>query len=281
MKKNNYDIIVVGGGHAGIEAALAAARLGGDTLFLTSSIDTIGQMSCNPSIGGLAKGNLVKDIDCLGGQMARCIDRTGTQFRILNRKKGAAVQSSRAQADKKLYREDMLQSVLTQSKLTVFQSTVRSFIIGGVHPNLEVQGVITHIGFEFYAARVVFAPGTFLSGRITVGTDYFDGGRFTDPASLAISAQLISLGFIQRRFRTGTPARLKLDTINFNGLEKIESDEPIKPFSFETEKITLPQEPCFVSYTNENTHAVVRDGMPRGNRYNGTMSSIGARYCPS
>jgi tRNA uridine 5-carboxymethylaminomethyl modification enzyme len=279
--KLKYDIIVVGGGHAGIEGALAAARMGADTLLITSSIDTIGQMSCNPSIGGLAKGNLVKDIDCLGGEMAKCIDETGTQFRILNRKKGAAVQSSRAQADKKLYRERMLQTVLSQPKLTVFQSMAASFIIAGNPPDMRVEGVRAQIGFEFYAPKVLFAPGTFLAGRITVGISFFEGGRFTDLASLGISDQLALLGFIPRRFRTGTPARLKAATINFNGLEKIESDSPIKPFSFETERVALPQQPCFVTYTNEKTHAAVRTGTPRGNRYNGTMTSIGARYCPS
>jgi tRNA uridine 5-carboxymethylaminomethyl modification enzyme len=274
--KTHYDILVIGGGHAGIEASLAAARLGAQTLLITSSIDTIGQMSCNPSIGGLAKGNLVKDMDCLGGVMAKCIDATGTQFRVLNRKKGAAVRSSRAQADKKLYREWMLCAVLNQ--LTVLQSMVNAFIISS---DKEIRGVCVNTGFEFYAPKVIFAPGTFLMGKITVGTSSFEGGRFTDLASLGVSGQLISLGFVQRRFRTGTPARLKEDTVNFNGLEKIESDDPIKPFSFENERVALPQEPCFITYTNEKTHEIVREGLPRGNRYNGTMSSIGARYCPS
>ncbi|MDR2884964.1 MAG: tRNA uridine-5-carboxymethylaminomethyl(34) synthesis enzyme MnmG [Deferribacteraceae bacterium] len=277
MKSNRFDVIVIGAGHAGIEAALAAARIGAKTLMLTSSIDNIGLMSCNPAIGGLAKGNLVKDIDALGGEMAKCIDATGTQFRILNRKKGAAVWSSRAQADKQKYRDWMIQTVLSQPNLSIFQSLAGDLLID----NGVVLGVSTLIGVEFYAPKVIIAAGTFLRGMLTVGMHSYAGGRMNEFATSGISERLISLGFDVRRFRTDTTARLHIDSIDTDELERVVSDDPIVPFSFETDRVSLPQQECFVTYTNERTHEIIREGSKRQARFNGQVHSLGPRYCPA
>ncbi|MDR2870345.1 MAG: tRNA uridine-5-carboxymethylaminomethyl(34) synthesis enzyme MnmG, partial [Deferribacteraceae bacterium] len=272
-----YDIIVIGAGHAGIEAALAAARIGAKTLLLTGSIDNIGQMSCNPSIGGLAKGNIVKDIDALGGEMGKCIDATGIQFRILNRSKGAAVWSSRAQADKQLYRQRMIDTVLSTPSLTVIQALVDDILV----EDASVYGVSTRIGVLFLAEKVILAAGTFLNGQLHIGTATYAGGRMNEMASTGISERLSSLGFELRRFRTDTPPRIHVDSINPNDLDNIVSDSDISPFSFETEQVMMPQIGCPVTYTNENTHEIIRSGFERMNRFNGTIHSLGPRYCPS
>ncbi|MDR0455034.1 MAG: tRNA uridine-5-carboxymethylaminomethyl(34) synthesis enzyme MnmG [Deferribacteraceae bacterium] len=272
-----YDLIVIGSGHAGIEAGLAAARMGAKTLILTGNVDNVGLMSCNPAIGGLAKGNLVKDIDALGGEMARCIDATGIQFRILNRRKGAAVRSSRAQADKNRYRERMLRTILEQSGITLFQAYVNDLII----EKGCVAGVNTQIGKEFRAPKVILAAGTFLRGLLYIGAKSYPGGRMNEMPGLGISDKLLSLGFDLRRFRTDTTPRVHIDSICTGGLEVISGDNPPSPFSFETESLPLPQIDCHITYTNEETHSAIRDGIKNSARFNGTISSFGPRYCPS
>lgn len=274
---NKFDIIVIGAGHAGIEASLASSRMGAKTLLMTGLIDTIGLMSCNPAIGGLAKGNLVKDIDAIGGEMAKCIDATGTQFRVLNRKKGAAVRSSRAQADKYRYKEYMKDILFSQQNLSIFQAVANDLII----ENGEIKGVSTIIGAEFYAPKVILAAGTFLNATITVGTYTSPGGRINEFTNAGISEKLIKLGFNVRRFHTDTTVRIRMDSVNINGLETISSDDPIKPFSFETKKVALPQQDCYVTYTNPAAHDIIRKGMERTAKFMIKDPSRGPRYCPA
>jgi tRNA uridine 5-carboxymethylaminomethyl modification enzyme len=272
-----YDVIVVGAGHAGCEAALAAARLGHPTLVLTINVDHIGEMSCNPAVGGLAKGHLVREIDALGGEMAKNIDATGIQFRRLNTKKGPAVQSSRAQADKEQYRLRMKRVLERQDSLDVKQGLVDALIVeDGV-----VGGIITSIQERFLGKTVVLTTGTFLKGLIHIGLKNFSAGRMGDPASNKLSDHLRALGLKVGRLKTGTTPRLDGRTIDFSRLTPQHGDEPPVPFSFENSAIIQEQVPCHITYTNDKTHELIKTGLDRSPLFTGVIKGTGARYCPS
>ena len=275
--KNIYDVIVVGAGHAGIEACLAAARMGCKTLMLTLNLDHIGQMSCNPAIGGIGKGHLVKEIDALGGEMGRAIDETGIQFRTLNTKKGPAVRASRAQADKSLYRQRMKRVLETCPGLTLRQGSVEKLIIR----DGEVKGVETQIGERFDGRRIILTTGTFLNGLIHVGDRNFSAGRAGDFAAHGLSESLADLGFNIGRLKTGTCPRLDSRSIDYSKLQIQIGDESPIPFSFSNERITQRQVPCHITYTNAKTHEIIRAGIHRSPMYSGVIKSRGPRYCPS
>jgi len=275
--KNIYDVIVVGAGHAGIEACLAAARMGCKTLMLTLNLDHIGQMSCNPAIGGIGKGHLVKEIDALGGEMGRAIDETGIQFRMLNTKKGPAVRASRAQADKALYRQRMKRVLETCPGLTLRQGSVEKLIIR----DGEVKGVETQIGERFDGRRIILTTGTFLNGLIHVGDRNFSAGRAGDFAAHGLSESLTDLGFNVGRLKTGTCPRLDSRSIDYSKLQIQIGDESPIPFSFSNERITQRQVPCHITYTNAKTHEIIRAGIHRSPMYSGVIKSRGPRYCPS
>jgi tRNA uridine 5-carboxymethylaminomethyl modification enzyme len=275
--EKKYDVIVVGAGHAGCEAALAASRMGHPTLLITVNLDHIAAMSCNPAIGGLAKGHLVKEIDALGGEMAKNADMTGIQFRRLNTRKGVAVQGSRSQNDRDLYRKRMKSIVEAQENLDIRQAMVERLLVEGG----AAHGVETRIHERFFGKTVILTTGTSLRGLIHVGLDHFPAGRMGDPAAEGLSKHLAELGFEIGRLKTGTTPRLNSRTIDYSGLEKQEGDENPRPFSFSTKEITLPQLPCYITYTNEKTHNAIRSGLGKSPLYSGIIEGVGARYCPS
>ena len=275
----SFDVIVVGGGHAGTEAALAAARMGCDTLLITHSIESLGAMSCNPSIGGIGKGHLVKEVDAMGGAMAAATDEAGIQFRILNSSKGPAVRATRAQGDRILYKAAIRSRLENQENLTLFQAAVDDLLVMGD----EVRGVVTQMGLEFTAKKVVLTAGTFLDGKIHVGLNNYAGGRAGDPSAVSLSARLKELKLPQGRLKTGTPPRIDGRTIDFSVMLEQPGDlDPVPVFSYLGRPEQHPKQvPCWISHTNEKTHDIIRGGLDRSPMYTGVIEGAGPRYCPS
>ncbi len=275
---DSYEVIVVGGGHAGTEAALAAARMGARTLLLSHNIETLGQMSCNPAIGGIGKGHLVKEVDALGGVMARATDRGGIQFRILNASKGPAVRATRAQADRVRYKAAIRYALENQPNLDLFQQAVDDLIVEGE----RVTGVVTQMGLKFRAGAVVLTTGTFLGGLIHIGLNNYEGGRAGDPPANALSRRLRELPFNVSRLKTGTPPRIDSRTIDYSQLAEQPGDDPAPVFSFLGSRDEHPRQvSCHITHTNERTHEIIRGGMSRSPMYTGVIEGVGPRYCPS
>ncbi len=274
----NFDVIVIGGGHAGTEAALASARMGQKTLLLTHNIETLGQMSCNPSIGGIGKGHLVKEIDALGGAMAAATDEGGIQFRILNSSKGPAVRATRAQADRILYKAAIRHRLENQPNLWLFQQAVDDIILEGD----KVAGVVTNIGLRFSAKSVVLTAGTFLGGLVHVGLSHYQAGRAGDPPALSLAARLREIGLPAGRLKTGTPPRIDGRTIDYSVMQEQPGDKPAPVFSFLGNVAQHPRQvPCWITHTNERTHDIIRSGLDRSPMYTGVIEGVGPRYCPS
>lgn len=273
-----FDVIVVGGGHAGTEAALAAARMGVNTLLLTHNIDTLGQMSCNPAIGGIGKGHLVKEIDALGGAMATATDYAGIQFRTLNSSKGPAVRATRAQADRALYRQKIQQILQNQPNLRIFQQAVDDLVV----ENNRVIGAVTQMGLAFEAPAVVLTAGTFLGGKIHIGLENYSGGRAGDPPAIALAHRLRELPIRVGRLKTGTPPRIDARSVDFQQMTEQQGDNPLPVMSFIGDVSQHPQQiSCYITHTNEKTHEIIRGGLDRSPMYSGVIEGIGPRYCPS
>ncbi len=276
--QQNYDVIVVGGGHAGTEAALAAARMGMQTLLLTHNVETLGMMSCNPAIGGIGKGHLVKEIDALGGAMATATDLAGIQFRTLNSSKGPAVRATRAQADRQLYRAAIRTILENQPNLQIFQQACDDLIV----ENDQVVGAVTQMGLQFKAKAVVLTVGTFLAGQIHIGLQNYSGGRAGDPPSVALARRLRELPFRVGRLKTGTPPRIDARSVDFSKMQPQPGDTPLPVMSFIGKQSDHPRQvPCYITYTNEKTHDIIRNGLDRSPMYTGVIEGVGPRYCPS
>jgi len=276
--QQNYDVIVIGGGHAGTEAALAAARMGMQTLLLTHNVETLGMMSCNPAIGGIGKGHLVKEIDALGGAMAVATDLAGIQFRTLNSSKGPAVRATRAQADRQLYRAAIRTILENQPNLQIFQQACDDLIV----ENDQVVGAVTQMGLQFRAKAVVLTVGTFLAGQIHIGLQNYSGGRAGDPPSVALARRLRELPFRVGRLKTGTPPRIDARSVDFSKMQPQPGDTPLPVMSFIGKQSDHPRQvPCYITYTNEHTHDIIRSGLDRSPMYTGVIEGVGPRYCPS
>lgn len=278
MSFREFDVIVVGAGHAGIEAAGAAARMGCKTLLLTHNLETVGEMSCNPAFGGIGKGHLLREIDAMGGICPQAIDRAGIQFRTLNSSKGPAVRATRAQTDRHLYKEVMRKTLASYPNLTLFQQPCTKLLFDGD----TLCGVNTAADIEFYAKAVIICAGTFLNGLIHIGLNHYQGGRAGDPASIALAENLKEIGLKQGRLKTGTPARLVSDTIDYSKMQRQEPEHPLPVFSFMDDNSVLPEQVCcHITHTNERTHDIIRSGLDRSPLYSGVIQSTGPRYCPS